>query len=212
MKNIKNFFKNFSIFNDINLYFFRRKWRKLNTNNYTTVINKFDEKLVNIGNYTYGELNVRSFGKADGNLKIGSFCSIGPNVTFLLSGEHNYKLISTYPFKKKFLNIDETISKGDINVKDDVWIGYGAIILSGVTIGQGAVIGAGSIVSKDIPPYAIYCGNKVIKYRFDHALIEKLLKIDFSNLKKEEIMKNMKYLYCNYDINNVDEIISKIQT
>lgn len=70
----------------------------------------------------------------------------------------------------------EATSKGDIVVKDDVWIGYGSIILSGVHIGQGAVIAAGSVVSHDVPPYAIVGGvpARLIKYRFSEEMTKKL--------------------------------------
>ena len=67
-----------------------------------------------------------------------------------------------------FDGIDEATSKGDIIVQDDVWIGYGATILSGLTIGQGAVIAAGSVVTKDVTPYSVVAGvpARVIKYHF----------------------------------------------
>ena len=88
-------------------------------------------------------------------------------------------------------------SKGNIYVDDDVWIGYGAIILSGVHIGQGAVIAAGAVVTVDIPPYAIVGGvpAKVLKYRFESDMIEELLKIDYSKLDKEMIEEHIDDLY-----------------
>ena len=74
------------------------------------------------------------------------------------------------------------LTNGDIVVGDDVWVGQRAIIMSGVNIGQGAVIGAGAIVTKNVPPYAIVGGipAKVIRYRFSEELIQELLKIDYS--------------------------------
>ena len=90
-----------------------------------------------------------------------------------------------------------SLSKGDIKVDDDVWIGYGATILSGVHIGQGVVVAAGSVVTRDVPPYAIVGGvpANVIKYRFSSDLIEELLMIDYSKLTKEEIKKHITDLY-----------------
>lgn len=119
-------------------------------------------------------------------------------MTFLLGGEHRYDLISTYPFENKILNKDTDsayLEANDTIIGSDVWIGHGCTILSGVKIGQGAVIGAKSIVCKNVPPYAIYGGNKVVKYRFDEETIEQLLKIDFSKLTKEDIINNLDSLY-----------------
>ena len=91
----------------------------------------------------------------------------------------------------------ETNTKGDIIVEDDVWIGIHAIILSGVHIGRGAIIAAGAVVTNDIPPYAIVGGvpAKLIKYRFDHDLINSLLKIDYSKLTNKIILEHMNDLY-----------------
>ena len=76
---------------------------------------------------------------------------------------HTLNNISTYPFKTALLNYknEEAISKGNIIIDDDVWIGFGATIMSGVHIGQGAVIAAGSVVTKDVPPVAVAAGNPV---------------------------------------------------
>ena len=80
---------------------------------------------------------------------------------------------------------------------EDLRIGYGATIMSGVHIGQGAVVAAGAVVTKDVPPYAIVGGvpAKVIKYRFEPDLIEELLKVDYSKLTKEDIEKHIDDLY-----------------
>lgn len=84
------------------------------------------------------------------------------------------------------------ISNGPIKIANDVWIGAHTVILSGVQIGNGAIIGAGSIVTSDVPDYAIVAGNpaKVIKYRFDSQLIEKLLEIQWWNWPHEYILSN----------------------
>ncbi len=191
-----------SILNDIykqfNLIKFRRRWRRKNSHNMTSVKSIFNDKLVSVGNGSYGELNVISFTDVS-KLKIGNYCSIAQNVSFVLNAEHELYHISTYPFKVATLGVQrgEAISKGDIVLEDDVWVGYGATILSGVHIGQGAVIGAGALVNKDIPPYAI-CGgipSKVIKYRFDEKMITNLLKIDYGKLSKEKIEEHIEDLY-----------------
>ncbi len=149
----------------------------------------FPLELVKVGKYSYGVLNVKSWGSKNEGLEIGNYVSIGPEVIFILGGNHYTKTITTYPFKVMYFNetIPEALSKGKIVVGDDVWIGMNTIILSGVKIGKGAVIGAGSVVSKNIPPYAIAVGNpcKVIKYRFSEAIREKVNKIRFENITED---------------------------
>lgn len=175
----------------------KKIWRFKNRHNFTFIGVDFDISRVEVGKMTYGKLNVVAL--SDENmLHIGNYCSIGPNVFFLLSSDHHTDYISTFPYKVKLgFQKEEACSKGDIIVDDDVWIGYNVTILSGVHIGQGAVIGAGSIVTKDVPPYAIVCGNpaKIIKYRFDSDLIKALLKIDYSKLDKNTISKHIDDLY-----------------
>lgn len=196
---INRFVKRSMILNACKLSWFRKKWRKLNENNLTTAGNCFHAQSVEVGEGTYGELSVFHFGESDGKLKIGCYSSIAKNVNFLLGGEHIMSNLSTYPFKVKLLQAQncEATSKGDIIVDDDVWIGYGATILSGVRIGQGAVVATGAVVTKDVPPYAIVGGvpAKIIKYRFSEEIIGKLLKIDFSKLTKEQIKEHIDDLY-----------------
>jgi acetyltransferase-like isoleucine patch superfamily enzyme len=86
------------------------------------------------------------------------------------------------------------------NIGSDVWIGDGVYVKAGVTIGHGAVIGMGAVVTKDVPPYAVFAGNpaKLIRYRFDQSVIEKLLEIawwDFSDKK----IKKYAHLFKNPD-------------
>lgn len=184
-----------------------KMWREKNLHNFTTMQNMFDMDLVEVGKYTYGELAVWNFSNVR-KLKIGNFCSIGPNVAFHVCSEHNINTISTYPFKVKALQCveNEALSKGDITVDDDVWIGHNAIILSGVHIGQGAIVAAGAVVTKDVPPYAIVGGNpaKVIKYRFDSNIIKEFMEIDYSKLDERMIRDNIENLY--EDVKDVSQI------
>lgn len=177
----------------INNFFYKRKWRKLNKHNHTFPGN-FDMPMekVAIGNYTYGRIDARFYEQKNEELIIGNFCSIADGTVFICGGNHNYKFLSTYPFGYYFDHKFVSFSKGPIVIEDDVWIGFGCLILSGVKIGKGAIIGAGSVITKDIPPYAIVCGNpaKVIKYRFDENLIKQLLDVDFSKLNKELYLEN----------------------
>lgn len=145
----------------IGLILRRREWRRRNPGNSTVPVNGFDFDNVTVGNYTYGPLTVLNFNVGQ-KLKIGSFCSIASDVVFMLNGDHPTDRISTFPFRAKCLNTAalEGMAKDGkgITVDDDVWIGQGAMILSGVHIGQGAVIGAGAVVTKDVPPYAVAAG------------------------------------------------------
>lgn len=181
-------------------YRFKRKWKKKNTDNFTTVGRyTFDNSKVLVGKGTYGELNVLQFETTCCKLTIGNYCSIAPEVVFMTDGEHSYKSISTYPFATRYFNKSiDTLSKGDIIIGDDVWIGYGAIIMSGVNIGQGAVIAARAVVTKDVPPYAIVGGvpANVIKYRFDKNIIDELLKVDYKKISINDIEQNLNKLYC----------------
>lgn len=133
-----------------------------------------------IGDYTYGGLIIDYHD--GGSIKIGKFCSFAMYVIFVVGGQHPFRRIVQYPvrmFVAKERKITESFAKGPLVIENDVWIGVGAIILNGLTVGNGAVIGAGSVVTKDIPPYAIAVGNpaRVIGKRFDDETIEKLLEI-----------------------------------
>lgn len=151
-----------------------------------------------VGESSYGELNIVSFAN-EHKLYIGNYVSLAQNVTFVLDAEHHVENVSTFPFRVKMLNDAsfEAFAKGDIIVDDDVWIGYGAIILSGVHIGQGSVVAAGAVVTKDVPPYTIVGGvpAKVMKYRFGEGIINELLKVDYRRLTKEMIAEHEDELY-----------------
>lgn len=182
----------------IQLDIFRMRWRKHNKHNTTVPAKIFNGQNVIVGNYTYGYINALGASE-DAELIIGNFVSIGGNVTFILKSDHDMTRCSTFPFKALVLHTcdDESITKGNIVVSDDVWIGQNAIILSGVNIGQGAVIAAGAVVTKDVPPYAVVGGNpgKIIKYRFSDDKINELKKIDYSKLTFEEVKNNCDKLY-----------------
>lgn len=135
-------------------------------------------------------------------LIIGKFCSIACGTKFMFtSGNHSLKSLSTYTFPIFFdeweLNPKDIASawnnKGDIIIGNDVWIGYEAIIMPGVRIGDGAIIATRAVVTKDVEPYTIVGGipAKVIRKRFDDRTIEKLLKIKWWDWNKEKIQKNI---------------------
>jgi len=128
--------------------------------------------------------------KQDGELpkvKIGKKCSIAIDVLFILAN-HLLDTFSTSPSTVSLFNHKQGnlsgYSKGDIIIKNDVWVGARSIILDGITIGNGCVIAAGSVVTKDVPAYAVIGGNpaKLIKYRFSAEIIDEIEKLNFWDL------------------------------
>jgi len=131
-------------------------------------------------------------------LIIGKFCAIACGAKFLFtSANHTMKSLSTYPFPIFFEEwgldrADITTAwdnKGDIVIGNDVWIGYEAIILSGVTIGDGAIIGARAVVTKDVPPYTVVAGvpAKEIRKRYSPQTIERLCQLKWWDWPHEKI-------------------------
>ncbi|MBK7512424.1 MAG: CatB-related O-acetyltransferase [Chloracidobacterium sp.] len=118
---------------------------------------------INVGRNSYGPLNVQMVKNPNQRLVIDDFVSIAPEVLFILGGNHQHQTLSTFPFAEFVLNNSDLeppeLSKGPILIKDDVWIGTRATIMSGLTIGQGAIVAAGSVVVKDVPPYSIVAGT-----------------------------------------------------
>jgi virginiamycin A acetyltransferase len=120
-------------------------------------------------------------------LIIGKFCAIARGVKFIMHGaNHQMNGISTFPFfifgngwESARPADGELPYKGDTIIGNDVWIGYDALIMPGVTIGDGAIIAARSVVTADVPPYAIVGGNPagLVRQRFDAEGVRRLLAI-----------------------------------
>jgi acetyltransferase-like isoleucine patch superfamily enzyme len=136
-----------------------------------------------VGRHTYGHDRYTFPVFTDSaRVTVGAFCSISAGVRILGGGEHVKGRPSTFPFNARIFDPAkraslDSLDTGPTTIGNDVWIGLGAIILSGSTIGDGAIVGAGAIVSGVVPPYAIVVGNpaKVIDYRFDKETQERLL-------------------------------------
>ncbi len=157
---------------------------------------------VKFGKHTFGSPIILSW-RTDERLDVGKYCMFAPGSIILLGGEHPTSHVTCYPLRvrllrSKIVNEDST-SKGDVIIGNDVWIGADAIVLSGIRIGDGAIIGAGAVVTHDVPPYAIAAGNpaRIIRLRFPEEQIQKLLQIAWWNWKENKIKTNIDYLYSN---------------
>jgi len=174
-----------------------------------------------IGDYTYYDdfENVENFEKnvkyhfdfIGDKLIIGKFCMIASEVKFIMNGaNHLTSAITSYPFAifgngwEKAMDGKSYPQKGDITIGNDVWIGYNATIMAGVTIGDGAIIATNSTVVKDVEPYSIVGGNpaKEIRKRFTEDKIAKLLKIKWWNWDIERITENIQ----NLTENDIDKL------
>lgn len=173
---------------------------------------------IKIGRHSYGiKAGTILFVKSDTlpNVEIGNFCSFAEGVKLLVNLDHNLNYPSTFPFKTLFLRNSERLnkdatSKGPIKIGHDVWIGQDSIVLSGVEIGTGAVIGAGAVVTKDIPPYAVAVGvpAKVIKYRFSKNIILRLLRSEWWDLPDSDLMSLKDLFYTD----NIDSFLKKVDS
>jgi virginiamycin A acetyltransferase len=136
--------------------------------------------------------------------RVGNFCSLSPGLKFVFLGKHDYRCVSTYPFYDFYKEwgietrayhggeIDlSVIAPNPIVVENDVWIASNVIVKEGVTIGSGAVVAMESVVTKDVPAYALVGGNpaRVIKYRFSEDQIRELLKICWWDWDNRDIVK-----------------------
>ena len=169
-----------------------------------------------VGDYTYYDDfdNVENFEKnvkyhfdfIDDKLIIGKFCMIASDVKFIMNGaNHLTDALSTYPFAifgngwENAMEGKKYPIKGDINIGNDVWIGYNATIMAGVHIGDGAIIATNSTVTKDVAPYSIVGGNPAteIRKRFPEETIHKLLKLQWWNWDIQKITSNLQHLTSN---------------
>lgn len=133
-------------------------------------------------------------------LIIGKFCQIASCVRFIMNGaNHQLNSASTFPFyimegwNETPPAAEDLPNKGDTNVGNDVWIGYDAVIMAGVTIGYGAVVGTRAVVTKDVEPYSIVGGVPAteIRKRFAPDVIERIRALQWWNWQEEKIRKTI---------------------
>ncbi|MFO1241962.1 MAG: CatB-related O-acetyltransferase [Rickettsiales bacterium] len=167
-----------------------------------------------VGDHTYGnEGGLPDIQWLDGNsekvtLTIGKYCAFANDVKILMGGNHRTDWITGYPFRGPTLERKTPISKGDVIIGNDVWLGTECMILSGLTIGNGAVIAARAVVTKDVPAYAIVAGNpaKVVKMRFSDAVIAKLEDIRWWDWPQDKIERNL-HILCSGDTDRLDQLV-----
>jgi acetyltransferase-like isoleucine patch superfamily enzyme len=190
---------------------FEKNWRKRNQHNETKVAGRiFPMDIVTVGKGTYGTITIQSlYVTPNERLTIGNYVSIAPDVIFLLGVNHQINTATTFPFYSKLIQRSpiDAISKGPIIIEDEVWIGTGSTIFSGVKIGKGAIIAAGAVVTKDVQPYSIVGGSpaKVLRFRFPDAIIQILQPIHFINFSDSWIKKNIETIYTK--IETVDDAL-----
>jgi acetyltransferase-like isoleucine patch superfamily enzyme len=169
----------------------------------------------NRGTYFDRHVNIISWSDQY-KINLGKYNSIGRNCNFFLHANHRADWVTTSsqlwgPVTSEIadmhMKMGHPTCKGDINIENDVWIGATSTIMSGVTIHNGAIVGAGSTVTKDVPPFAIVVGNpgKIIKLRFSEEQIDKLLKIAWWDWDEEKIRDNAKLMWSP----NIDDFINK---
>ncbi len=166
-----------------------------------------------VGDYTYYddfedvynfEKNVKyHFDFIGDKLLIGKFCQIASGVTFIMNGaNHLQDSVSTFPFAifgedwKDAMEGKKYPTKGDTKIGNDVWVGFDATIMPGITIGDGAIIGSKSVITKDVEPYSIVGGNpaKLIRKRFSEERIAELLDMKWWDWPVGKISENVKVL------------------
>lgn len=196
------------LFKDISLFDLRPM-----TRNYIENVDGKDHVIITLGAGSY--ISSAHIAIWDSHILIGNYCSMAHKINFVVGGVHHHKAITSYWIGslRKYVQPSIEYQGGgyeDIGLNppsvlkfpktrqaiigNDVWIGAHATIVNGVRIGTGAVIGAGAVITKDVPPYAIVVGNpaRVVKYRFSENIIHKLLAIKWWNWSPEKILANEK--------------------
>lgn len=179
-------------------------------------------RIFSTGRHSYGieNIKIRSWGEG-AHLFIGGFCSIADDLTIFLGGNHRSDWTTTFPFghilNRKFpagqINgHGHPATNGHVIIENDVWIGSGCTIMSGIRIGTGSIVSARSVVVRDVEPYTIVGGNpaKPIKRRFTKQIIQQLLKIQWWERSDEEINRIVPLLQMQPTEEILKEIIAQL--
>lgn len=143
-----------------------------------------------------------------GYTSVGSYCSIGPGARIGGLGAHPLDTLSSHPIFYQYNKGEKFIENKYTRLGSDVWVGANAIILDGVSIGDGAVVGAGSVVTKDVPDYAIVAGNpaRIIRYRFSAELIYQIKQSQWHKLPLRKLIEVMN------NSNSLNDILDKFNS
>ncbi len=155
--------------NKVFSFFVKHSFAKCGKNVHFSPLNSdFTYKTIAIGNDVF--IGPHAIFRSIQDIIIGNKVMFGPHVT-IVGGDHNYREVGQFMFDVKQKRDGDDLP---VIIEDDTWIGCNAVILKGVRVGRGAIVGAGTIVSKDVPPYTIVAGNpaRIIRYRFDEATIK----------------------------------------
>lgn len=176
--------------------------------------NTVDNPQIQVGEYSYYDDPEDSEGFARNvlylfpfigdRLIIGRYCAIARGATFVMNGaNHRMSGFSTYPFnifgngwERSTPLPQELPYKGDTVVGNDVWIGYEAMLMPGVRVGDGAIVAARSVVASDVPAYAIVAGNpaRVVRMRYDEAQVQRLQRIAWWNWDADKVSRNLELI------------------
>jgi chloramphenicol O-acetyltransferase type B len=166
----------------------------------------YSSERLSMGRCSYGDPLVATFPGDTASVRIGAFCSIGPDVILMDGGDHRLDWVTTFPLRA-YLELPGAYedghprSRGDIEIGNDVWIGRGARVRSGVSVGDGAVIGAYAVVTHDVRPYAVVAGvpAREVRRRFGEEQVQALLRIAWWEWPMEAIEANVARL-CDADV------------
>ncbi len=154
------------------------------------------------GTYHAGDLRVTCYTPGESAV-IGRYCSIAPGVEIFCGGGHRTSLVSTYPFDPKFRGTSDAESRTykhqhrATTIGHDVWLATGAVIMTGVHVGNGAVVGPYSVVYDDVPAFAVVRGNpgRTVRYRFEPEVIEALERIAWWSWSEADIRARVDEFY-----------------
>lgn len=160
-----------------------------------------DGQQLQMGEHSYDAPQLLSFRPHDQQVRVGKYCSISRGAQILTGGYHHAEWVSTYPFRIReglpgaFLD-GQPYSRGPVVIGNDVWVGYGALIMSGVTIGDGAVVAARALVVRDVAPYAVVGGNPaaLLRHRFPAHQVQALLELRWWDWDHAKVLDNVDLL------------------